>query len=244
VAISGDAQGKVMTEVQPMKMASAEGLYHTEKSADFSILTIGSLDGSKEKFAIKIPSLLSFLGTGHTDGTVQGIDNLRAEYKQTYGQDPGQKYYSPGDYTPVIPLTYWTFRLMIGLGLLAAALAAWILLATRRGRAPSGRLMLWSALALPFLPLFANSFGWIFTEAGRQPWAVFGLMTTSQAVSPSVGVATVLTSLIAFTLLYGVLAVIEFRLMLTYIQKGAEPDVPPTPGDTPSDADKPLAFAY
>ena len=116
VAVTGDLQGKVMTEVQPMKMAAAEALYDTEKPAAFSIFTIGSLDGSEEKFAIKIPHVLSFLATGSTDGEVQGINQLRAEYEATYGQDPGAKYYSPGDYTPVIPVTYWTFRLMIGLG--------------------------------------------------------------------------------------------------------------------------------
>src|SRR3954451_17707578 len=164
VAFTGDLQGKVMTEVQPMKMAAAEGLYDTESSAGFSLLTIGTLDGSKETFAIKIPGLLSFLATGHTDGKVQGINQLRAQYEKKYGQDPGAAYYSPQDYTPIIPLTYWSFRLMIGLGLFAAGIAAWILWATRRGRSPSSRLLLWLAMALPFLPLFANSFGWIFTE--------------------------------------------------------------------------------
>jgi cytochrome d ubiquinol oxidase subunit I len=243
VAISGDAQGKVMTEVQPMKMAAAEGLYATESSADFSLLTIGSLDGSKEKFSIKIPGLLSFLGTGHTDGTVEGIDDLRAQYVEKYGQDPGATYYSPGDYTPVIPLTYWTFRLMIGLGLLAAGFAGWVLWATRRDRTPRGRLIGWAALSVPFLPLLANSFGWIFTEVGRQPWAVFGLMTTDRAVSPGVSTAEVLTSLIAFTLLYGALAFVEVRLMLTYIRRGADLIAPATPTGGP-DADKPLAFAY
>ena len=136
VAISGDAQGKIMTEVQPMKMAAAEGLYETESSAGFSVFTVGTLDGSEEKFSIKIPGLLSFLGTGSTSGEVQGINDLRAEYEETYGQDPGAAYYSPGDYTPIIPVTYWTFRFMIGLGLLAALIAGWILLATRRGAVP------------------------------------------------------------------------------------------------------------
>ncbi len=139
VAISGDIQGKIMTEVQPMKMAAAEGLYDTETSADFSLLTIGSLDGSEEKFSIKIPGLLSFLGTGSTDGTVEGINQLREQYQETYGQDPGEKYYSPGDYTPIIPLTYWTFRIMIGLGLLAAAIAGWILLAHAPRADPAGQ---------------------------------------------------------------------------------------------------------
>ena len=242
VAVSGDAQGKVMTDVQPMKMAAAEGLYDTESSADFSILTVGSLDGSEEKFAIKIPGLLSFLATGHTDGTVEGINQLRERYQQAYGQDPGEKYYSPGDYTPVIPVTYWTFRIMIGLGLLGAAIAAWILMGTRRGRVPESRWMMRAAIALPFLPLFANSFGWIFTELGRQPWAVFGLMTTASAVSPGVSTGEVLTSLIVLTLLYGVLALIEVRLMLTYIRQGAD-HVEPPPTDH-AGADEPLAFAY
>lgn len=242
VVVSGDIQGKIMTEVQPMKMAAAEGLYKTEAPADFSVFQLGTLDGEHETFSIKVPGLLSFLATGTTDGKVEGIDELREKYRATYGADPGAAYYSPGDYTPVIPLTYWSFRLMMGLGMAGAAIAAWILWATRRGRAPAGRTVLAAALALPFLPLLANSFGWIFTELGRQPWAVFGLMTTEHSVSPGLSTAEAWTSLIALTLVYGVLAVVELRLMLTWIRKGAEelpPDVPADAGD-----DRPLAFAY
>jgi cytochrome d ubiquinol oxidase subunit I len=244
VAVSGDVQGKIMTEVQPMKMAAAEALYEDEAPAAFSILTIGSLDGSEEVFSIKVPHLLSFLATGTWDGEVKGINPLREQYIETYGQDPGEKYYSPGDYTPVIPLTYWTFRLMMGLGALAAAAALWILWATRKERVPTGRPILWTALLLPFLPLFANSFGWIFTEVGRQPWAVFGLMTTDQAVSPGVSTGEALTSLIVLTLVYGVLAVVEVRLLLTYIRKGADPYVPADRPPTERGDDQPLAFAY
>ena len=127
VAITGDLQGKVMTEVQPMKMAAAEGLYDTEAPASFSVLTIGTPDGQHEKFAIKIPHLLSFLGTGSFDGEVKGIRQLRAAYEAKYGADPGATYYSPGDYTPIIPVTYWSFRFMIGLGVAAAAGAALVL---------------------------------------------------------------------------------------------------------------------
>ncbi|CAN5121990.1 cytochrome ubiquinol oxidase subunit I [soil metagenome] len=248
VAITGDIQGKIMTEVQPMKMAAAEGLYETEAPASFSLFQLGPLDGSTEGFAIKVPRILSFLATGTTDGEVRGIDDLRAEYQETYGQDPGEKYYSPGDYTPMIPVTYWTFRLMIGLGLLAALVAGWILWATRRKATRElGRGMLMAAVALPFLPLLANSFGWIFTEVGRQPWAVFGLMTTDQAVSPGVGAGQMLTSLIVLTLLYGGLAVVEGRLLVTYINRGADPfEDPGTPGpdSDATDGDRPLAFAY
>ena len=98
------------------------------------------------------------------------------------------------------------------------------------------------AVALPLLPLFANSFGWIFTETGRQPWVVFGLLKTAAGVSPTVGVGSVLTSLLVFTALYGVLAVVEVKLMLKYLRLGL-PDVS-TPEQTDDDSDAPLVFSY
>jgi cytochrome bd ubiquinol oxidase subunit I len=243
VAFTGDVSGKVMTDVQPMKMAAAEALYDTQSCAPFSVLTVGNLNGSQHTDVIQIPCLLSFLGTGHFNGTIRGIDDLRAEYKATYGQDPGQPYYSPGDYTPIIPVTYWTFRLMIGLGLLTAAAALLILFATRKGRAPTSRWWVRLGILLPLLPVAANSFGWIFTEMGRQPWVVFGLMTTANGVSPTVGAGLVATSLITFTLLYLVLAVIEVGLILKTIRQGLPDVTPPAPSDG-DDADSPLAFAY
>lgn len=246
VAAVGDVQGKVMTEVQPMKMAAAEALYETEQPASFSLLTIGTPDGEQEKLAITVPRLLSFLATGTTDGEVKGIRELRETYRENYGQDPGAAYYSAGDYTPNIPTTYWTFRFMMGLGFLAMGVATWLLWATQKGRAPAGRLLYVAVVLLPFMSLFANSMGWIFTEIGRQPWAVFGLMTTAASVSPGVSATEMLISLITLTAVYGVLAVVEVRLLLTYIRKGADPV---TEDDLPSvrtddDADKPLAFAY
>jgi cytochrome bd ubiquinol oxidase subunit I len=233
--ITGDTQGKVMTSYQPMKMAAAEALYHTAQPAPFSIITIGTLDGSKPLFEITIPGLLSFLATGSFHGKVLGIDNIQAQYQQIYG---------PGSYTPIIPLTYWTFRLMIGIGLLAAliALIAWWTI--RKGRTPSAsgnwrrRLLLWSVLVLPFLPLAANSFGWIFTEMGRQPWLVFGQMKTSAGVSANSG-GEVLTSLIVLTSLYGALAVVEGGLMYKYARAGV-PDL--SKPDQPADADVALVY--
>jgi cytochrome d ubiquinol oxidase subunit I len=245
VVVTGDRQGKIMTDVQPMKMAAAEALYETEKPAAFSLLTIGTLDGSKEIFSIKVPRLLSYLATGSFNGQVQGIDELRVKYREEYGQDPGATYYSPGDYTPVIPITYWTFRLMIGLGLVATAGAALILWVTGRDRElPRGRAWGRLAVSLPLLPVFACSFGWIFTEMGRQPWSVFGLMTTAHAVSPGVGVGEALTSVVTLTLVYAALAVIEVGLILKYIRAGAEEfEEPPHPslGEL---SDEPLAVAY
>ena len=208
-AITGDTQGKIMTEVQPMKMAAAEALYQTEQPAAFSVLTIGSLDGTREIWSIKIPGLLSWLATGSFDGRVEGINDLQAQYAATYG---------PGSYTPIIPVTYWSFRLMIGAGILAGLVALWALWRTRGGRTPS-RWLVRAGLVLPLLPLAGNSFGWIFTEMGRQPWLVFGRMQTAAGVSPSVSTAEVVTSLVAFTVLYGVLAVVEVALLLRYARQ-------------------------
>ncbi len=235
--ISGDFQGKVMTEVQPMKMAAAEGLYEDAQPAPFSAFTVGTLDGSEPLFQLEIPRLLSVLGTGTLDGEVRGIDSLQAEYEDTYG---------PGDYSPNIPITYWTFRLMITTGGIAMAMGALMLWMTRGGRTPSlarpsGRWLLRGAIVLPLLPLAANSFGWIFTEMGRQPWVVFGLMRTADGVSPGTSMAEIVISLTTFTLLYAVLAFIEVRLLLTYIGKGLPDTEPPVDADNP---DAPLSYAY
>jgi cytochrome d ubiquinol oxidase subunit I len=236
VVVSGDAQGKIMTEVQPMKMAAAEALYETAQPAPFSILTVGTLDGSRPLVEVQIPGLLSYLATGSFDAEVRGINDLQAEYEQRFG---------PGDYSPNIPVTYWTFRLMIGAGMVAAAVAAWMLWSLRRGRqVPANRWVVRSAVVLPLLPLAANSFGWIFTEMGRQPWVVFGLMQTVAGVSPRVPTAEVLTSLIGFTVLYGVLAVVEVGLLVRYIRPGLPDDVAVAGDDDLDDPDRPLAVAY
>ena len=97
-------------------------------------------------------------------------------------------------------------------------------------------------VGLPLLPLFANSLGWVFTETGRQPWLVFGLLPTAAGVSPGTTVTEVLISMGTFTALYSVLAVVEVRLMLRSIRSGLPDVTPPTPAD--DDVDAPLAFAY
>src|SRR4051812_11940305 len=232
VLVTGDLQARIMTEQQPMKMAAAEALYDTSKPASFSIFTIGSLDGREEVASVRIPSLLSFMATGSPGGEVEGINNLQRQYADRYGA---------GDYVPYVPITYWSFRLMIGFGGLAMAVAATALWRTRKGRLPAGRWLWIAAVATVAMPLLANSFGWIFTEVGRQPWTVFGVFKTSQSVSPTVGAGTVATSLIVLTVLYGVLAVIELMLMLRYARAGAPEIVVPQDED---DEDRPLAFAY
>jgi cytochrome d ubiquinol oxidase subunit I len=211
VGVTGDWSARVMTEQQPMKMAAAEALYTTQESAPFSLLTIGTLDGSRSVFQIDIPSVLSFMATGDFKGTVEGVNNLQAEYEKTYG---------PGDYTPNIPMAYWTFRLMIGFGAIAVLIALLTLWRMRKGGMPSGKWFLPAMISLPFTPLLAIAMGWIFTETARQPWAVFGLIKTADGVSAVVSAGSVLFTMIVFTLLYGVLAFIEIGLTLKVIQNG------------------------
>ncbi|MBM2622964.1 cytochrome ubiquinol oxidase subunit I [Actinoplanes sp. LDG1-06] len=230
VLITGDQQARIMTEQQPMKMAAAEALYSDAQPASFSIFTIGSLDGSEELYSVRIPSLLSFLATGDFDGAVEGIDNLQSSYESTYG---------PGDYKPSIPVTYWSFRFMIGFGGLAMLVALAALWFTRGGRTPRNRWLWLAAISSIGMPLAANSFGWIFTEMGRQPWTVFGLFKTADSVSPSVSAGEAATSLIVLTLLYGVLAVVEVGLFVKYARAGAPPIAPES-----DEEDRPLAFAY
>jgi cytochrome d ubiquinol oxidase subunit I len=105
----------------------------------------------------------------------------------------------------------------------------------------------WTAIALPLLPVAGNSFGWIFTEMGRQPWVVFGLMTTENAVSPSVSTTEAWISISSLVGLYIVLIIVEVSLMLAAIRKGADAfEEPPDPklSDHDHDPDRPLAFAY
>ena len=216
LGLSGDIEAKIMTEQQPMKMAAAEALYHTSKPASFSLFTVGSLNGHSEVFSVRVPHVLSFLATGSLNGKVEGIDNLQQQYVQQYG---------PGDYRPLIAVTYWSFRFMMGFGMLAALIALIGLWLVRRGQLPTGRrfytIALWS-LPLPFL---ANSLGWIFTEMGRQPWLVFGRLKTEAGISPSVTGGEVLTSMIVFTALYGALAVIDVMLMMRFAKAGPAAEV-------------------
>jgi cytochrome d ubiquinol oxidase subunit I len=236
ITVTGDWSARVMTEQQPMKMAAAEALYDTTSNAPFSLLTIGTLDQSRAVFQIDIPGVLSLMSTGDVNGVVEGINDLQAQYEATYG---------PGDYVPNVPLAYWGFRLMIGFGAVATFFALITLWRLRKGELPRGKWFLPAMLSMPFLPILANSFGWIFTETARQPWAVFGLIKTADGVSPTVGAASVLFTMIVFTLLYGILAVIEFKLMIRAIKVGPEViDTSDFEAELGGDSTKKLTMAY
>ena len=154
-----------------------------------------------------------------------GINDIQAAYVAKYG---------PGDYRPIVGIAYWSFRIMTGLGFLAlliAAIGLW--LARVPGRIEGSRRYLRVAVWAIALPLVANLAGWVFTELGRQPWVVQGLLLTKNAVSPTVGPWSVGLTLAGFTALYGVLAFVEGLLMIRAAQAGPEPEgtYPAAPAD-------------
>jgi cytochrome d ubiquinol oxidase subunit I len=213
VGLIGHSQAQHIIQTQPMKMAAAEALWDTEQPASMSLFTIGDMTIRRDVFAIRLPAVLSILACNRTDCAVEGINQLQARYETQYG---------PGNYVPFVVLIYWAFRAMVGAGVLMVALAAWALYRVLRDRvsAPLGLLRLLPlAIALPYI---ANTAGWILTEMGRQPWIVFGVLKTQDAVSPNVPAGMVLASLLGFTLLYGVLMVADVYLLAKYARADTE----------------------
>ncbi|OMH33170.1 cytochrome ubiquinol oxidase subunit I [Tersicoccus sp. Bi-70] len=242
-AITGDAQGKLMFQQQPMKMAAAEAACHS--GTQFSVLSIGQLgsrDCSKMVAVFEVPGVLSFLANGDFTTPVKGVNELVPEYQQKYGtnlpDDPkyGERAGQAIQYVPVMEVTYWGFRLMITFGGLSA-LACFIgLIITRKGTVPLSKPLMISAVLGILAPFGANSAGWIFTEMGRQPFVVAPnpdpsgidqvFMYTAAAVSPGVSFGEVLFSLIVLTSVYAVLAVVEVGLLVRFIRGGVASAMP------------------
>ncbi len=230
--VVGHGQAQLMTQQQPMKMAAAEALYDTTSHASLSAFAVAPFEAhpSRSSFDVRVPDLLSILATNSLGGTVEGINTLQAKYQAKYG---------PGDYRPVIGVTYWSFRVMAGIGILLIVLTGYGMWLLWRGTLERSRWFLRLTTWAIALPILANTAGWLFTEMGRQPWVVQGLLLTRNAVSPSVPAWEVATTLIGFTVLYGVLAVVDGWLMFRYAKA-----VPPqTPEDEHLETGD-LAMAY
>jgi len=217
VILVGHSQTQHMAQTQPMKLAAAEALWNSESPASFSLLTIGNEPERRDVVAFRIPGALSFLAYNRFQGEVKGINQLQAEYEQTFG---------PGDYVPPVAISYWTFRIMVGAGFLMLALTLYGLYLVLRDRYEGKfwylRVLGW-AIALPYI---ANTTGWLFAEIGRQPWIVFGLQLTADGVSPTVPGGAVLLTFVGFTLIYGALMVADIYLLNKYAKRETEAEGP------------------
>jgi cytochrome bd ubiquinol oxidase subunit I len=228
VAFVGHSQAQFLTEAQPMKIASAEAWWDTGTGAPLSLFAVGDVSEGRNVVDLGLPRGLSVLATNTLDGEVRGINDIQAEYEERFG---------PGSYIPMVGVTYWSFRIMVGAGMAMIALALFGLLSSLRGRIADTdrRLNRWWLRVLPFaiaLPFLANTAGWVLTEMGRQPWVVYGQLLTLDGVSPAVGAGSVITSLVAFTAVYGVLLVVTVGLLLRQVAAG-----PPAEDEDQKDED-------
>jgi cytochrome d ubiquinol oxidase subunit I len=202
---TGDVQGRMVARHQPVTLAAMEGLFETKEGAPLAI--IGQPDVQKRRLdnPVLIPRLLSFLTYQRWKAEVKGLNEVPEE------QWPDN-----------IPLLYYSYHVMVGLGTIFIAImviAAWKL---RRGTLYTSRWMLWTLLlSLPF-PYIANTAGWMTAELGRQPWLIYGLMRTRDGVSPQVAAGNAWFTLIGFMGLYTVLSILFLFLVYREIDHGPD----------------------
>ena len=192
--IVGDFHGKVMAKTQPAKLAAVESLWETAKGVPFSMLLIPDEANERNSLEIfQIPKFMSWLVYEHWDAEIKGLKEW------------------PKEDRPPVTLTFWSFRIMVGLGFLFALLTVigWF----KRNKLETCRWYLKIMMYAIPLPYLAAELGWIVTEVGRQPWIVYGVMRTTDAVSPIPG-GHVAMSLAAFVILYSVLGLTAFVLMV------------------------------
>ncbi|WP_369899562.1 cytochrome ubiquinol oxidase subunit I [Bacillus manliponensis] len=220
VLFFGHAQAQHLIQSQPMKMAAAEALWNTsEDPAPFTVVANIDPETKSNSFEIQIPYLLSVLSYDKFSGQVEGMNQLQAEYEAKYG---------PGDYIPPVRTMFWSFRAMVMSGTFMLILGAYGWFLSRKNRLTEKPLYLKLMVYAIALPFIGNTVGWIMTEMGRQPWVVFGVMKTEDAVSPNVTFGEVLFSLISFSSLYlilgGICVYLFVRIIKGHANKKAKKD--------------------
>lgn len=202
---TGDLHGRYMARQQPAAVAGMEGLFHSEKGAPIVLLGQPDIEGQKIDNPLVVNKVLSFLIYGTTAAEVKGLDQIPRN-----------------DWPTTLPLLFYSYHIMAGLGtyfVLLMALAGFLLW---RGRLYGARWLLWPILLSFPLPYVANTAGWMTAEIGRQPWLVYGLLRTSQGSSAQIGAGTTLFTLLGFLGMYSLLSILWIVLLYNFIQKGPE----------------------
>ena len=202
---TGDGQGRNIARYQPGTLAAMEGLFETVEGAPIAIM--GQPDMNKQRLdnPFLLPKVLSFITYQRWQAEVKGLNHF------------------PRDQWPDnIPLLFYSFHIMVGLGTIFIALMAVAVILLVRGSLYKTKPMLWiQMLLLPF-PYIANTAGWITAELGRQPWLIYGLMRTEHGSSPYVSSGNTLFTLIGFMGMYMVLGILFLFLVRREIDHGPE----------------------
>jgi len=202
---TGDVHGRMMARYQPAAVAGMEGLFRTEAGAP--LVLVGQPDPARERIdnPLVLNSALSFLIYGTSSAAVKGLDA-----------------YPPEDRPANIPLLFFSYHIMAGLGTLFVAVMAIAALLLWRDRLPRARWMLWILMLSAPFPFIANTAGWLTAESGRQPWIVYGLMRTAAGTSTTVSEGNALFTLLGFMGLYAALAILFLSLVSHEIAHGPE----------------------
>ncbi|MEK7408351.1 MAG: cytochrome ubiquinol oxidase subunit I [Acidobacteriota bacterium] len=206
---TGDYQGKMVAHRQPVTLAAMEGLFETTETAPLAILGQPDVERRRLDNPLLIPRMLSFLTYQRWRAEVKGLDAFPRE-----------------NWPDQIPLLYYSYHIMAGLGTIFIAVtlkSVWLLW---KGRLYRSRPWLWVLLLLLPFPFIANTFGWMTAELGRQPWLIYGLMRTSEGVSAHVSAGNALFTLLGFLGLYAALSMLFLFLMYRELDHGPEPAAP------------------
>ena len=202
---TGDAEGIQVTEFQPAKLAAMEGLFRSTYGAGVVILGQPNVEAQTIDNAVEIPNALSFLTYRRWTAEVRGLDA-----------------FPPDQWPDTIPLLYYSYHIMVGLGtlfILAMLIAAYLLW---RGRLWDSRWALWVLLVATPFPFVANTAGWMTTELGRQPWVAYALIRTADASSPLVSSGNVLFTLLGFAGIYTIMSLLYVVILVKEVAHGPD----------------------
>ncbi len=228
--VSGDLQARMITRMQPGKMAAFEGHFHSEpgKGAAFHIFGFPDERTETVRYGLAVPGGLSFLVHGNFHTPVMSLDNPGIV---PGGVPPGE---SVRDYWPPVNMTFQFYHIMVGLGVLFIILTVYAIVLKWRGTLFQKRWLMWIFVFAVAGPVISNQTGWYATEVGRQPWIVYGLLKTAHGASESVSGAEVLTSIFLFALIYLLLFLVWLFVMDRKIRTGPE-KIEAAPAEGPKD---------
>jgi len=224
-AVIGDFHGLNTLEHQPTKVAAMEGNWETGSNVPLLLFAIPDQEAQTNHFEIGIPSLASIVLTHSADGEVPGVSEMAPEEQ------------------PPVALVFWSFRVMVAIGMLMIGVAIAGLLLRRKGRVFQSPLYLKTLVGMIVSPFLAVLAGWVVTESGRAPWLVYGVMTHAQGLTPSLTGGMALFTLIGYVAVYAVVFWVGIYYLTRVVRNGMIPDTAEVTGEVER-AKRPFSAAH